>query len=62
MNIGTIQQVKTETIDGYKFFLNKDEWIMIRPSGTEPVLRTYSEARNLELAKKYLADCKNTIL
>jgi len=61
-HFGNNKIVKTETIDGYKFFLNDEEWIMIRPSGTEPVLRTYSEARSIKVAKKYLADCKNTIL
>lgn len=38
----TVQRV--ETIDGYKFHLSDTEWLMIRPSGTEPVLRVYAEA------------------
>ena len=61
-SFGKNKIVKTEKKDGYKFFFNDDEWVMIRPSGTEPVLRTYSEAETLEKAKKYLADCKKTIL
>ncbi|NNF59089.1 MAG: hypothetical protein HKN04_12715, partial [Rhodothermaceae bacterium] len=32
-----------ETLDGFKFRV-KDGWLMFRPSGTEPVLRIYSEA------------------
>ena len=32
------------TIDGYKFRLADDSWLMIRFSGTEPVLRLYCEA------------------
>ena len=36
------------TIDGYKFNLEDDSWLLIRFSGTEPVLRLYSEARDME--------------
>ncbi|NJN04272.1 MAG: phosphoglucomutase/phosphomannomutase family protein [Leptolyngbyaceae cyanobacterium RM1_1_2] len=36
------------TIDGYKFTLEDGSWLLIRFSGTEPVLRLYSEASNLE--------------
>jgi phosphomannomutase len=32
------------TSDGYKFYLADNSWLMIRPSGTEPVLRIYAEA------------------
>lgn len=32
--------------DGYKFILDEDLWIMIRLSGTEPIVRLYGEAKN----------------
>lgn len=35
-------------IDGYKFTLEDDSWLLIRFSGTEPVLRLYSEADTLD--------------
>lgn len=53
---GDMPIVKTETIDGFKYYFDEDSWIMIRPSGTEPVLRTYAEAKNqdkcFEILKK----------
>ena len=31
------------TFDGLKIWLDNDEWVLIRPSGTEPVVRIYAE-------------------
>ena len=35
---------QVETTDGVKFWLSDDSWLLIRPSGTEPLLRIYAEA------------------
>lgn len=43
-DFGGMKVVKIEDLDGYKFYFDQDTWVMIRPSGTEPVLRTYAEA------------------
>lgn len=43
-----------ETIDGFKFFFDDDRWLMIRPSGTEPVLRTYAEAPTMDEVREIL--------
>ena len=40
---------KTETLDGFKFRTD-DGWLLFRPSGTEPVLRVYSESTSQETA------------
>ncbi|MFC1512643.1 phosphoglucomutase/phosphomannomutase family protein [bacterium] len=40
------------TIDGYKFILETDEWAGIRLSGTEPVVRYYVEAHSKNALKK----------
>ncbi len=34
---------KVETLDGFKYYFSEHQWLMIRPSGTEPLLRTYAE-------------------
>lgn len=33
------------TVDGWKFLLENDAWMLLRKSGTEPVVRLYCEAR-----------------
>ncbi len=50
-----------ETIDGYKFHFDNEQWMMIRASGTEPVLRCYAESDTLANARKILADCQKAI-
>lgn len=36
--------VKVDSYDGVKYHLADDSWLLIRPSGTEPILRVYAEA------------------
>ncbi len=36
--------VKVDSYDGIKYHLADDSWLLIRPSGTEPLLRVYAEA------------------
>ena len=38
--------VNVDSYDGVKYHLADDSWLLIRPSGTEPVLRLYAEAGN----------------
>jgi len=40
--------------DGHKFSLADGSWVMIRGSGTEPLLRLYSEARTSEEVNRLL--------
>jgi alpha-D-glucose phosphate-specific phosphoglucomutase len=42
------------TIDGCKYILNDDSWLLIRPSGTEPVLRVYAEGRSPQMVEALL--------
>jgi len=42
------------TIDGVKYIFADDSWLLIRPSGTEPVLRVYAEGRSTEMVKAML--------
>jgi alpha-D-glucose phosphate-specific phosphoglucomutase len=42
------------TLDGVKYLLKDDSWLLIRPSGTEPVLRVYAEGRSPEMVRALL--------
>jgi phosphomannomutase len=52
---------RVETIDGWKYHFDNDQWLMIRASGTEPVLRTYAESDTLDNARAILEACKEAI-
>ena len=41
-------------IDGVKYIMADDSWLLIRPSGTEPVLRVYAEGRSPEMVRALL--------
>jgi phosphomannomutase len=53
-DIGGIKITELLTIDGVKYILEDDSWLLIRPSGTEPVLRLYAEGRSKEMVKSLL--------
>lgn len=53
---------RTEDIDGYKYYLDNGGWVMLRASGTEPVLRVYAEGNNKDEVNDILAEVKKTIL
>ena len=52
-----------DTTDGIKIIFDKKNWIMIRPSGTEPIIRIYGESdseKNLEtLMTEYIQKIKS---
>lgn len=48
-----VKQVKD--YDGIEFILQDDSWLLLRPSGTEPIIRVYSESPTLEQTKKIIS-------
>jgi phosphomannomutase len=62
-NFGKYEVERVEDLDGFKFYLkNHEAWLMIRPSGTEPLLRVYCEAANIELVHDILETAKKALL
>ena len=60
--IGDRPVIRTETIDGYKFFVSENEWIMVRASGTEPVVRVYGQAPDAKQTRTLLDKAQKTFL
>jgi len=52
--LGGESVTETSTKDGVKYILADDSWLLIRPSGTEPVLRVYAEGRSPEMVQALL--------
>jgi len=52
--IGEYKVLKIDRMDGMKIYLENDVWVLLRPSGTEPLLRMVSEATDINLAQKIL--------
>lgn len=59
---GPYKVENTEDLDGFKYHLNDGQWVMIRPSGTEPVLRVYAESTDTDAAIQILETVKSVIL
>lgn len=47
-----------DTIDGVRVWLNENEWILVRPSGTEPIIRIFAESTTPEKTKELLTKTK----
>jgi phosphomannomutase len=64
--------LKVETLDGTKFFLENptcaskpnaaETWLLLRASGTEPLLRVYCESCSVESVNEVLATAKSFVL
>ncbi|MHB0923468.1 MAG: phosphoglucomutase/phosphomannomutase family protein [Bellilinea sp.] len=52
--IGGEKVLQVSVVDGVKYIMSDDSWLLIRPSGTEPVLRVYAEGRTNEMVKALL--------
>ncbi len=53
--IGGVTVDNIQTLDGIKYYLQDGSWLLIRPSGTEPVLRVYAEAPDGDRVRALLA-------
>ena len=54
-SIGGVEVGKINTLDGVKYLLTDGSWLLIRPSGTEPVLRVYAEGRSPEILQALMS-------
>jgi phosphomannomutase len=66
--LGSYRVLKKESLDGIKFFLDAptngggaEAWVLFRASGTEPLLRVYSEAASPELVNEILSKAETFV-
>jgi phosphomannomutase len=66
--LGSYRVLKKEGLDGIKFFLDAptngngaEAWVLFRASGTEPLLRVYSEAASPELVNEILSEAETFV-
>lgn len=55
-HIGGLKVTKVNTADGFHLTLADGSWLLIRFSGTEPILRIYAEAGSLDRANSIIAE------
>jgi len=48
----------TDRTDGLKLIFENGEWLLMRPSGTEPVVRVYTEAATAAASEKLAEDAR----
>jgi phosphomannomutase len=56
LTIGGLKVTGLDTTDGFKFNLEDGGWLLIRFSGTEPIIRVYTETTHQALVKQILED------
>lgn len=56
LTLGGHTVVEKVTIDGYKFMMDDGGWLLVRFSGTEPLIRIYTETTDQNAVKRILAD------
>ncbi|MBR1943761.1 phosphoglucomutase/phosphomannomutase family protein [bacterium] len=57
--LGKYKVTKVNKIDGVKLYFEDNSWILVRPSGTEPLLRIYIECDSLEKLEEFKENIKN---
>lgn len=56
LKLGGHQVVEKVTTDGYKFVMDDGGWLLVRFSGTEPLIRVYTETTDEDAVQAILAD------
>ena len=60
-SIGGVKVKNVNTLEGVRYLLEDGSWVMVRFSGTEPLVRIYCEASSLKRVKECLSEIKSYI-
>lgn len=58
---GNRQVLQQSLVEGVKLYLDDGSWVLFRPSGTEPVLRIYVEARSEQALSELISAGKDSV-
>jgi len=58
---GSRKVKKINALDGLKITMEDDSWVLMRPSGTEPLVRTYAEGENQKIVTDLLSEADRLI-
>jgi phosphomannomutase len=61
-SFGTFKVIRTVSLDGFKYFFSENQWLLIRASGTEPLIRLYAEAETPEITLAIIEAARNTLV
>ncbi|MGH9924182.1 MAG: phosphoglucosamine mutase, partial [Nitrososphaeraceae archaeon] len=53
--------LRVENLDGAKIWIDDETWVMVRPSGTEPLIRMYAESTDKDLLDSKVREYTNVI-
>ncbi|RJS89590.1 phosphoglucosamine mutase [Candidatus Bathyarchaeota archaeon] len=56
-----VEGPRVETLDGVKIWYPDSSWILVRPSGTEPIFRLYAEAKTEERVRELMEEFKKLL-
>ncbi|MGA7172025.1 MAG: phosphoglucomutase/phosphomannomutase family protein [Candidatus Dormiibacterota bacterium] len=59
--VGAEQVTATRKDDGYKYWMGEDSWVLVRMSGTEPLMRVYCESNSPERVQQLLNDFESEL-
>ena len=60
-SIGAVSIRQIKDYDGIEFVLEDDSWLLMRPSGTEPIIRVYAEAAGIKKTKRLIEWGEETV-
>jgi alpha-D-glucose phosphate-specific phosphoglucomutase len=58
-NLAGSAVVRSRTDDGFKFYMDDGSWVLMRMSGTEPLMRVYAEATTHQRVEELIAALEN---
>ena len=59
--MGGLRVIGRDEIDGVRFHLQGGAWVLVRFSGTEPLLRIYAEASSQDQVDRLLEDARGMV-